>query len=87
MKPQQFELMLPLLVIAMLVWDSQKAPEPKQIKDELFLTDTHPITGNPKQIPITPQQKEWAEKAVRKYAEAQEKKWRNWNEAMFDLKE
>ena len=86
MKPQQFELMLPLLVIAMLVWDSQEAPEPKQIKDELFLTDTHPITGNLKQIPITPQQREWAEKAVKKYAEAQEKKWRNWNEAMFEPK-
>ena len=26
----------------------------------------------------------WAEKAVKRYAEAQEKKWRNWNEAMFE---
>ena len=29
-------------------------------------------------------QKEWAEKAVKRYSEAQEKKWRNWNEAMFE---
>lgn len=35
---------------------------------------------------LTPQQKEWVEKAVRRYAEAQEKKWRRWNEAMFEAK-
>lgn len=33
---------------------------------------------------LTPQQKLWAEKAVKRYAEAQEKKWRRWNEAMFE---
>jgi hypothetical protein len=33
---------------------------------------------------LTPQQKEWAEKAVKRYTEVQEKKWRNWNEAMFE---
>jgi hypothetical protein len=31
-----------------------------------------------------PREKEWTEKAVNKYAAAQEKKWRNWNEAMFE---
>ncbi len=31
-----------------------------------------------------PQQQEWANKAVSRYAAAQEKKWRNWNEAMFE---
>ena len=29
-------------------------------------------------------QKEWAEKAVKKYADAQERKWHRWNEAMFE---
>ena len=29
-------------------------------------------------------QREWAEKAVRKYEAAQEKKWKRWNEAMFE---
>jgi hypothetical protein len=29
-------------------------------------------------------QKEWAARAVKKYAEAQEKKWLRWNEAMFE---
>jgi hypothetical protein len=35
---------------------------------------------------LTPQQREWAEKAVKRYAEAQEKKWRRWNEAMFETR-
>lgn len=87
MKLEQLELMFPLMVIAMLVWGYQDESEPKQTKDELLLADNHQIFDDPNPIPITPQQKEWAEKAVRKYAEAQEKKWRNWTEAMFDLKE
>ena len=33
---------------------------------------------------ITPAEKEWADKAVQKYADAQGKKWRRWNEAMFE---
>ena len=86
MKPEQFELMFPLMIIAILVWDYYELSEPKQIKEGLFLTENHQIADNPKQIPITPRQREWAEKAVKKYAEAQEKKWRNWNEAMFESK-
>ena len=35
---------------------------------------------------ISPMQKEWAEKAVKRYADAQEKKWQRWNEAMFEAK-
>jgi hypothetical protein len=31
-----------------------------------------------------PRQREWTEKAVKGYAAAQEKKWRRWNEAMFE---
>lgn len=40
---------------------------------------THPPAAG-----STLQQREWAEKAVMRYAEAQEKKWRNWNDAMFE---
>lgn len=29
-------------------------------------------------------EKEWTAKAVKKYAEAQGKKWQRWNEAMFE---
>lgn len=33
---------------------------------------------------LTLRQKRWAEKAIQKYAEAQDKKWRNWQVAMFE---
>ncbi|MDO8689785.1 MAG: hypothetical protein Q7R39_07195 [Dehalococcoidia bacterium] len=33
---------------------------------------------------LSPVEREWAEKAVQRYARAQGKKWRNWNQAMFD---
>jgi hypothetical protein len=42
---------------------------------------------NPNGGPLTSQQKEWAEKAVRRYAETQEKKWHRWSEAMFEAKQ
>ena len=48
----------------------------------VLLTSTNPNAGL-----STSQQKEWAEKAVRRYAEAQEKKWHRWNEAMFEAKQ
>ena len=36
--------------------------------------------------PDRSRQKEWTEKAVKRYAEAQDKKWRRWREAMFEAK-
>ena len=33
---------------------------------------------------MTPREREWADKAAQRYARAQEKKWRRWNEAMFE---
>jgi len=54
MKPEQFELMFPLMVIAILVSDYYELSGPKQIKEELFLTEKHQIADNPKQIPIPP---------------------------------
>ncbi|KTB49002.1 hypothetical protein DEALK_18490 [Dehalogenimonas alkenigignens] len=33
---------------------------------------------------LAARRREWAAKAVKRYAEAQDKKWRNWQEAMFD---
>lgn len=32
------------------------------------------------------ERKEWSRKAVEGYARAQEKKWRNWDEIMFEAK-
>ena len=40
--------------------------------------------ADPKATDLTPRQREWAEKAVSRYAAVQEQKWRRWNEAMFE---
>jgi len=84
MKLEQFEFMFSLMLTTILVRASYELSRPKQTKEVSFLTEKHLIADTPKRTPITPRQKEWAEKAVKRYAEAQEKKWRNWNEAMFE---
>ena len=42
------------------------------------------IESNPLEEAHNPREKEWTEKAVKKYADAQEKKWQRWHEAMFE---
>jgi len=42
------------------------------------------IEKTPPTEAVNPREKEWTEKAVKKYAEAQGKKWQRWNEAMFE---
>ena len=49
------------------------------VKSFLVESDTKP--ENPVSV-----EKEWAEKAVKRYADAQGKKWQRWNEAMFEAK-
>ena len=48
---------------------------------------SRPKGNNPGPNVLTPQEKEWADKAVQRYAEAQERKWQHWNEAMFEAKQ
>ena len=84
MKPEQLELLFPLMVMAMLVWASDGLSEPRRTKDVAFLAKNNPRNDSSRQTPVNPRQKEWAEKAVRRFAEAQEKQWRNWNQAMFE---
>jgi len=83
-KPEQLELMFPLMVMAILVWASDELSEPRQTRDVSFPAKKNPAEGSPRRTSVNPRQKEWTEKAIRKYAEAQEKQWRNWNEAMFE---
>jgi hypothetical protein len=65
-----------LMVMAVLLRASYEFSKPKvSDPDPPEALDT---TG------LTSQQKEWAEKAVKKYTEVQEQKWRHWNEAMFE---
>ena len=84
MKPEQLELLFPLMIMAILVWASDELSEPMRTKDVTFPTKKNPRDDSSQQTPNISRQKEWAEKAVRRFAEAQEKQWRNWNEAMFE---
>jgi len=87
---QQFASMMIVVVMASLLRVSWELSRQTSSAAE---SDAHqapvgllsPSTGrNPDGTELMPWQKEWAEKAVRRYAEAQEKKWRRWNEAMFE---
>jgi len=73
---EQFEYMLMLVVMAALLRTSYELSRSNPGKSASARSDPR--------RDLTPQQEEWAEKAARKYAEAQEKKWRAWNEAMFE---
>jgi len=55
-------------------------PDPDTRKDEkLLLPDTTPEWPG-----ILPWQRRASAKAIARYAESQERKWRRWNEAMFE---
>ncbi len=73
-----------LLVLAALLraaYELNRGETVRPVAAELIPQTT--ANGNPEKE-LTPQQKQWAEKAVKRYAAAQEKKWRRWNEAMFE---
>lgn len=83
--PEEFEAVIPLLAMAFIWRLSYELSRPKSGSEQkLFLyekkSDVNSGNGT-----LTVRQREWAAKAVRRYAEAQEKKWRKWNEAMFEL--
>jgi len=85
--PSYFESMVGLLVMASLLRVSyelnrQETPASRPVK--LLPQAMTTVRKGPE---LTPQQREWAERAVQRYAEAQEKKWRRWNEAMFEAKQ
>lgn len=59
-------------------YDTANINRPNTVEKSYLVERTSPEeAGNPRE-------KEWTEKAVKKYADAQEKKWRRWNEAMFE---
>jgi hypothetical protein len=52
---------------------------------DLLLSDTiEPGSQDQKWSGLPPWQRKASEKAVERYAESQEKKWRRWNESMFE---
>ncbi len=83
---EQFHSMLILMVMASLLRASYELSKPNARPSEgvTVFAETYPAKESQRLGYVTPQQKEWAEKAVKRYAEAQKQKWRNWNEAMFE---
>lgn len=73
---EQFSSMLMLMVMAALLRVSYEMRQPTPVRTS--------ATEFSAKVETVSKQKEWAEKAVKRYSEAQEKKWRNWNEAMFE---
>lgn len=63
---------------------SRPTPTNKTEQDQLLPATAG--TGSPEQkwSGLPPWQRKVSEKAVERYAETQEKKWRNWNDAMFE---
>ena len=82
-----FESMVALLVMASLLRVSYELNRQETVVSSSSHLLTQTMAHGQKETGLTPQQKEWAEKAVKRYAEAQEKKWRRWNEAMFEAKQ
>jgi hypothetical protein len=69
-----------VLLIGLLFWAYQLSrPESSSASEEALLS-----LGSPDLTSPTQWQKEASEKAIVKYARSQEKKWRRWNEAMFE---
>jgi hypothetical protein len=73
---EQFGSIMMLMVMAALLRVSYEMGHTVPVK-------TSALEFSPK-TELTSRQNEWSERAVKRYAEAQEKKWRNWNEAMFE---
>jgi len=83
-----FSSMLAMMVMAILMRAVYELGRPSEPGTERSSPDLLPATmgANHSTPGLTPLQKEWSEKAVKRYAEAQEKKWRKWNDAMFEAK-
>jgi len=81
---EYFVSMLPLMFMASLLRISYELNrmEASGSRERTLLPQT---MARPDDEPgLTSQQREWAKKAVTRYSEAQEKKWRHWNVAMFE---
>ncbi len=61
-------------------------PRPVANKEQDFLSPATAESGSSEQewVGLPPWQRKVSEKAVEKYAAVQERKWRRWNEAMFE---
>jgi len=75
-----FPQMLFYMVMAALVRMAYEPGRPETGREQLQPMTT-PATSD--DSGLTPKQREWSDRAVKRYAQSQEKKWQRWNEAMF----
>ena len=82
----EFESMMMLMVMAALMRLSYELTRQgnAQPQNPLLAETVVKGTGEDPYEGLQPWQKEASEKAVSKYADAQPKKWRRWNESMFE---
>ena len=63
---------------------SRPRPASNKEQDLLLPATAGADSQDPKWPDLPPWQRKASEKAIERYAEAQDKKWRRWNEAMFE---
>ena len=75
-----------LFVTLLCMGYSLSRPTPAKGKELYMLLPATTGAGSPEQewTGLPPWQRKASEKAIEKYATTQEKKWRKWNEAMFE---
>ena len=73
-----------MMTIMMRILCELKRPRSEASQEIALKAETQPIQEPPVPTALTPAQREWSDKAVKRYAKAQEKKWRKWDEAMFN---
>ena len=63
---------------------SRPNPARNKWQDLLLPATTEPGSQDQEWSALLPWQRKASEKAIARYVESQEKKWRRWNEAMFE---
>jgi hypothetical protein len=81
---EDFSSMLFLLVMATLLRASYELSRQRALRESSSVLNLPSTSASPKKSELMPWQREASAKAIKRYAEAQEKKWRRWNEAMFE---
>jgi len=60
--------------------------ETANIGQSVLPAERSPAPPNGLFAALSPAERDWAERAVQRYAQAQDKKWRRWRESMFEAK-
>jgi hypothetical protein len=79
-----FTRVLLFIVLISMGYELSRPQTANKKEQDILLTNTVSLDQDPKWPSLLPWQKNASEKAVERYSETQEKKWRRWNEAMFE---